>query len=184
MVWPPSFHQRLKHAVLDNYQGPHIFRDPANDLGSSRITQLPIKDDKEGGAPSFGTCMLPMTVSDFSLAVPLKCSSNQTGMQGSLHCDLTDFICTLSLIRCFNYINAPTSLGVLLHIACGFGILLVKEPPNISSSILADLHATSECVATAVVDILDLRQRLEKCIDRSVPVLAEALCCADQCLII
>ena len=120
-----------------------------------------------------------MAVSDSALAVPLKCGSDQTGMQGSLHHGHMDFICHLSLIRCFNYLSAPTSLGMLLHIACRFCILLVKEPLNISGFILADLCATSECVAMAVVDILDLRHLVEKCIDRPVPLLAEMLCCAD-----
>jgi hypothetical protein len=86
--------------------------------------------------------------------------------QSLSHCRLPNIVCALRFVGYSNDVFSPAFFPMLSKIACRFGVTFVQESSHGTFPALAGFGNATKGVATTPINVLDLRDRLKKGIDR------------------
>jgi hypothetical protein len=97
---------------------------------------------------------------------PFEHCRDQLRRQSPSQCHLPNVICAFCSVGYSNDIISPTFLSVLPEITCRFGIPFIEESSHRAFPALAGFGNATKGMTTTPLDVLDLRDRLKKGIDR------------------
>jgi hypothetical protein len=173
----------LKATIADYVKGPFTFCHPLNNLrpiqsSYSASTLLQGLND----APCFCFSMLSVRIGQFPFPFPLECCRDGLWVEKPFDCSPAYIIGIRSFIRACNNISSPTLPCMLPHVTCRLHIPFVQVSPDPARLLLACLCTAQEYVASAAINIFNVWDRLEECINRGCPILGQLVCCIPYSL--